>query len=691
MSRYSRYAPQSPLDPRSYYDGGRALTQAEVERSERLARITRVFTKIDRVLVGEKVSVTLATNGPAPAWSDGKTVTLNASEISDLDLSGMVNIHGLNYHEVCHLLYTPRVGSDLTMWVLDRNLMAAYNMLEDQRIETLFVGRNPAVAPYLSAVILRWLGDDSNKVASNYILVRGRRYLDVSVRAAFRRAFIAPDLIPAIESIVDEYRLLVFPRDVERAKVLIQRFQNEILDRLPQMPTSHCEGAGSTSAGRPVGGKEQEKDAASAASQQSQDERDQEPQQSEDKSDETDEQSGEGAGESDETDGEGGDEAGSGKGDGTDEGEDGESESGAGAGDEAGESGQGAGEGESSNNSGAQGQSAGKSKGSESEPQATDGLESGDNAGGAGEAGQSVEQAIREAMESVLNNEQVRSEMDSRSKSLRKGMTDGWFQSEIEKGSFPSTTPTATLLNSEKKFRQELRRLAEDCEPGWEYETPAGRLNVRRVMRGCDVKEAFDRWSEGNEGADLEVFIGVDASGSMNRGIGKNAYSWDSARGSQAADETLWILASALKGMGADVTATAFGSESYTVYSRDDKVGKAVLNVNHSGGTDALPVLEEAERLFRASTRKNRLLIMVTDGDWSSTAACDETMRRIEALGVLSAVAYIDTNGSGVENAFARYGHGAQVFGGVEQASDLTAWGKALVTATIKRFGAPTR
>jgi len=151
-------------------------------------------------------------------------------------------------------------------------------------------------------------------------------------------------------------------------------------------------------------------------------------------------------------------------------------------------------------------------------------------------------------------------------------------------------------------------------------------------------------------------------------------------------------MASALKGIGADVTAVAFGSESQTIYSREDKVSKQVLSVNHGGGTDALPALEEAERLFRASNRKNKLLIMVTDGEWSDTQSCDATLRRIEALGVLSAVAYIDTNGQGVEGdrVYKRYGHGAQVFGGVGKSSDLLPWGKALVKATIKRFGAPT-
>lgn len=668
------------LDPRGAYDQ-RALTPEEVLRSERLARITRVFTKIDRVLVGEKIDVTLATKGPAPAWSDGKTVTFNTAEINDLDLAGMVNIHGLNYHEVCHLLYTPRMGSELTTWVLGKGLMYAYNALEDQRIETLLVGRHPATAPYLSAVILRWLAEDARKIAYNYTLVRGRRYLPVEVRSAFRKAFVDQSLIPAIESIVDEYRLLAFPRDNERAKVLIQRFQTEVLDWLPQTPTDSCKASTNTSAGRPVGGQEQEKDSNSAKQQdsESKDEKDSEPSEPKDK------------GEQDEGEG---DEAG--QGEGGDEGEDGEGQSASGAGEageQAGQDGRGEGQqGQSSKSAGGQSQGGeGESDESDADPESFGG-----GAGGAGEAGdaRSPLDVLKDALEDIHNDQQVQSEMDSRSKSISKPMRDGWFKSDLEKPVWAGTPANASLTNNAKKFQQELRRLREDCEPGWETDQPSGRLSVRRAMQGVDPKEAFDRWTEGNEGADLEVVVLVDASGSMCRRVGGGGSFWgtEANSGAQTADEALWVLTTALKGIGADVTAIAFGSQSFTIYSRDEeKVGKKVLSVNHGGGTDTLPALEEAERIFRSSQRRNRLIIILTDGDWSQAPACDETLRRIEGLGVLSAVAYIDTDGFDVSKAFPRYGHGAQVFGGVSKASDLLPWGKALVTATIKRFGAPAR
>ena len=646
---------------RSYYNQ-RALTLEEVEREERLARIGRIFQKMARVLTGNsKVEVHLAESGPAAAWSDGRNITLNKGMIDNMDIDAMVQLHGLLYHEMSHLLYTPRIGNGLTDWAIRSGHKMAYNILEDQRIETLLVGRHPSVAPYLSAVILRWLATDQNQIQSNYILVRGRRYLDVSIRQAFRDAFLAPALIPAIESIVDEYHTLVFPRDEARARVLIERFRTEVLNKVPQQPQHGCEGASSTKSGTPSNEKDQEKDSKSAQSQPSEDEQDepQEPSTGEDEGSEGDESEGsesgegEGSGESDEQ--------------GPSEGKDGK---GKGQQDADGE---------------------GQQKGAKGE-----GKGSGSGAGaGSGSKNPVTKaaEAVAKALEDISSSAEVQAEMNARRRAVQNGGNDGWFESQLPNGWFKGSRPAASLVAAEKKFRQVLRRLAEDCDPGWERETSSGRLNIRRAMAGADPSEAFDRWAEGNEGADLEVFIGVDSSGSMCSAVGKGA---EAKSADEVASEVTWVLTKALKEMGADVTVVTFGNISEVVYTREDTGRvKEVRQIQGWGGTDALPALEEAERIFRSSRRKNRLLIMVTDGSWSQVQACDVTMRRIEDLGVLSAVAFLDTNGGRykrtTEQDFQDYGHAAQVFGSTKSGAELASWGKALVTATIKRFGGPTR
>ena len=667
---------------RGYYNQ-RALTLEEVEREERLARIGRIFQKMARVLTGNsKVEVHLAESGPAAAWSDGRNITLNKGMIDNMDIDAMVQLHGLLYHEMSHLLYTPRIGNGLTDWAIRSGHKMAYNILEDQRIETLLVGRHPSVAPYLSAVILRWLATDQNQIQSNYILVRGRRYLDVSIRQAFRDAFLAPALIPAIESIVDEYRTLVFPRDEARARVLIERFKTEVLSKMPQQPQHGCEGASNTRSGAAQSEKDQEKDSKSAQSQPSEDEQDepQEPSTGEDEGSEGDESEGSESGEGDE-DGEG---EGSGESD-----EQGPSED---------KDGKGKGQ-QDADGEGQQKGAKGEGKGSQekSDPSTEQSEGKGGSGAGAGSGSKNpvtkAAEAITKGLEDISSSAEVQADMNARRRAVQNGGNDGWFESQLPKGSFGGSHPAASLVSAEKKFRQVLRRLAEDCDPGWERETSSGRLNIRRAMAGADPSEAFDRWAEGNEGADLEVFIGVDSSGSMCSAVGKGA---EAQSADEVASNVTWVLTKALKEMGADVTVVTFGNTSEVVYSREDTGRvKEVRKIQGWGGTDALPALEEAERLFRSSRRKNRLLVMVTDGSWSQEHACDETMRRIEGLGVLSAVAFLDTNGGRYkttpEQDFNNYGHAAQVFGSTKSGAELAAWGKALVTATIKRFGGPTR
>jgi hypothetical protein len=233
--------------------------------------------------------VNVVNQGPAPAWSDGATITFNASEIQDMDLETLTQVTGLNYHELCHQLYTPRKGTEMVKWVIENQLMESMNILEDQRIETLFTARYPSVIPYLSSTCARWLSEDESDVSGTYLAIRGRRYLPVEVREAYRDEFAFPELIPTLARIIDEYRLLVFPRDYERAKELIQQFNDYvlqptgILDQIRAQVSAYnynpedggctlggptgCGGRAPMAKGRPEPGKAQERDAARAKGQ----------------------------------------------------------------------------------------------------------------------------------------------------------------------------------------------------------------------------------------------------------------------------------------------------------------------------------------------------------------------------------------------------------------------------------------
>jgi hypothetical protein len=250
------------FDNNRYYE---ARAEEEQERAVRLNALCRVYEQADRVLTGDPVIVNVVPDGPAPAWSDGASIYINLNEIEDMDLETLTQVNGLNYHELAHHLYTPRKGTDLVKWVVDNQYFQAFNILEDQRIETLLTGRYPSIAPYLTATVARWLGA-SEDINGNYVCIRGRRYLPVEIRQAFRDEFAFPELIPAIIDIVDEYRLLAFPQGYERAKELVERFYKEVclpMGMLPEMDggPNKCGERSPTAKGRPEPGKAQEKDA----------------------------------------------------------------------------------------------------------------------------------------------------------------------------------------------------------------------------------------------------------------------------------------------------------------------------------------------------------------------------------------------------------------------------------------------
>jgi hypothetical protein len=258
---------QEELNDSSYY--GEARDEDVQERSLRLNALCRVYEQADRVLTGDPVLVHVMPDGPAPAWSDGAAIYINVSQIEDMDLETLTQVNGLNYHELCHHLYTPRKGTTLVQWIQEQNYFQAFNILEDQRIETLFVARYPSVAPYLTATVARWLGG-SEDTGGNYLCIRGRRYLPVDIRQAFRDEFAFPELIPNIIDIVDKYRLLAFPKDYEVAKDLVKRLHEEVL--VPMGLDGQQFGGGPNGCGerapvgkgRPEPGKAQEKDAARA-------------------------------------------------------------------------------------------------------------------------------------------------------------------------------------------------------------------------------------------------------------------------------------------------------------------------------------------------------------------------------------------------------------------------------------------
>lgn len=597
-------------------------------RSVRLNALCRVYEQADRVLSGDPVIINVVEDGPAPAWSDGQSITFNASEIEDMDLETLTQVNGLNYHELAHHLYTPRRGTTFMKWVIDNNYMESANMLEDQRIETLLVARYPSIAPYLTATIARWLSTTPDEAAGNYMLVRGRRYLPIEIRQAFRDMFAKPELVPVIADIVDQYRVLAFPRDYGKAQDLIKRWNDEVLQKLdfPKMPQgpNGCSSRDPVGKGRPEPGKAQEKDAQRAGNM--------------GKAESTQVMSKPKP--------------------------------------------------STNTNNPPQPKTAEEALAlRELAQQSQDGKETPEGVPQAGTGHieslggipNNIQDLLEDTIQSVLERKDVQQDIKTKQKVIVGG--DGKHDDVIKKGKFDKTMVPSESVVLYRKFARELERLRDECEPMWHREEASGKLNVQRAIRGCEIDEAFDRWDEGSDGADVEAVIMVDRSGSMS-----------SNRNDMHASIACWTIKRALEQIGAPVTVYAFDDKAELAYGRNELADRVHYKfIYGNGGTNPYSTLLAAEQLLMSSRKKNKMLFMITDGAFDSNKN-DEVIERISKRGILTVMTlimddldmkYYETRGTDEKS----WRHGTEVYGRIKTARDLLPFAKSVVMGAIKKRG----
>jgi len=637
-------------------EGQQEEVSAEMqERIVRLNTLSRIYELTNRVLTGDPVVVHIAPDGPAPAWSDGQSITFNAQQINETDLETLTQITGLNFHELSHHMYTPRKGTDMVKWILDNGYFQAFNMLEDQRIETLMVGRYPAVVPFLQATILRWLANTPQDLKGNYMLVRGRRYLPVKIRERFRDEFAQPELIPTIIEIADEYRTLAFPRDYKRGQELVERWHKEVLspwqDNLPQGPGG-CTGRSPVQKGRPEPGKQQEEDSAG----------------------------GEGIGQA-----EGEFKPPEGRSEGQGQGKADQDAKGGGETDEVAplvkedRSTQGAEVGEDDTESDTNSGGTPKSKvGNGHAPSAHQSQE----------LPEDLAEQINQSIQDVLNSREVQRDVRTKQKVLNGG--DGRHSETIRIGKFSETDVPIEAIKHARRFAQELQRLRDDSEPTWQREVPSGRVNVQRVIRGCELDQAFDRWDEGNDSTDIEAVILIDRSGSMRTGSND-----------VKASIACWTIKRALHDIDAPVTVYAFDDKAEVAYKRDEKPARNKFKyINGSGGTEPYDALTAAERLFTASRKNNKILFIISDGIFDVNRN-DEVIERLNRRGILTALCLITDDSTvaqyrKIAESYREQGHlelarqyelehNAEIFSTVRTAADLIPFARSVVAGAIKK------
>ena len=637
---------------------GVTKTEKAQLRALQLSAMSRVYEGADRILTGDPVNVHVVQDGPAVTWSDGENIYINEKHIGEMTMETLTQLSGLNYHELAHHFYTPREGTTLVKSVIAQDLYTAFNILEDQRIESLLCARYPSIMPYLQAAALVWLTGSEDMAFTNYPLIAGRRHIDVKIREAFRDLFYKPELIPDIQRITNEYRCLAFPRDYKRAEALIKEFHELVISQMdipPMCGLGNCDTRLPIKKGRPEPGKAQERDGKVAANQGKREseyiaKEPAEPTQTPPHG--TPSPYGE---------------PGEGKGEGN------------------GPIGYDPGPERSDDTSSTADEQLAKREEKFNEtdtPKAQHGRGHVESKGG---LPKDLKETMNNSLQSIYNRKEVIKDIKRKQNIIVHG-DENWDE-DNPLGKFESTTVPPEALLDYRKFANELRKLKDEAEPGWERETVSGKLNVLRVMRGAEIDKAFDRWTDGDDSTDIEAVILVDRSGSMS-----------SDRNDKKASIACWTIKRALESIDCPVTVYAFDDKNEVAYTKHTKAERTKYKfIFGNGGTDPHVSLLQAEKNFMMSQRANKMMFIITDGFFDSNKNND-VIKRLSKRGVLTTLvlimsdsdytSYTEQNAAAIANGDTpRYDldHGAELFARVKSGKDLLQLAKAVVVGAIRK------
>lgn len=558
---------------------------------KKIDRFTQVFTRVNSVLTLRPVRVkTEHSHRSAPAWSTADTVTFNSRLIGELrEPKDIAMIRGLDLHEVAHILYTPRTGSEIWQWVEDKGYFNVFNLLEDQRIETLLVGRYPSVAAWLRATMAKFL-IETEYFDTSYPLLRGRRYLPVEIRKASRQAYKHQEKVNDIARVIDDYRTVVFPRDTERAKELIAEM-SDLLTEQPEEGTGDEGGCGGTViiVPNPFGHGDRPAEGMPSSTSRPASEREQDADRSRPEAgeDDLDENLDEGTSERS---------------------EEGEGDEGTGAGNSS----------------------------------ATDPSTASEESSPSSQAGNSGDQIFRDMLKDLLDEvlEQQSEQIEDIVRQIA-GLPSlqSTNASEPKRSRQDNREVAPATLAAARDFGRELLRLRTAHDPSWLRGVDSGRLIPLRAGRGDDPETVFDRFSRGREDAtDIECVILLDVSGSMGGRKGEEAY------------QAMYAIKRAMDKIEASTTVVTFASSASTLYRADEKADLHVRYGGIGGGTDPMDAVRYATRVLAETERAIRLFIVITDGEWYQAEEADNLIRKMRLAGVLTSFAYISHYGEKPES-----------------------------------------
>jgi hypothetical protein len=604
--------------------------------------LLELFARSNSILAGQTVNCVLSAETPI-ACTDGETVYFNPQVIKKALIgadSGKLNvktsinqlarIRGVNLHELAHILYSPRKGqlpwneveklqreinadSALSNKFIQVPAFRLWNLLEDLRIESLFSTQYRNSIPYFSKTVSEiLLGDPTASAHMFHLWLYGRKYFSADVRSEARKVFIEMNNVSDVdialwESLIDEYRSFVFPKDARRIAPLLLQFMELWVKYFPHndLPES---GTGPDNQG---GHGERRNGGSPSASAQrdAQARREETEQEWEDAEADSDDGSSNDSDSDSDSD--------------SDNGSDDDD-----ADDDA-------------------GNSAGNSSGKEETPDSDSG-----DAGSAGSGTQSSDGPSTPSQPDDLLKRKLESELaDSIGKTIEdsketlkqvlyradKLKTDALFKNVEE--AVERVVPSPRFKAVSNALNTALRQLRSDNDSMWERGVPTGRLNIGLAI-DSEAQETdanvFDRWNDsGDDAPRVELVILLDQSSSMRTQVPPH-YSSGLKSVMEEASASMWAIKHACQQNEIPCTVVGYSAphETRVLCRANDRVPNTAGIYTSKSFTDPSVALKIAHSIFSMSDATNKILVSISDGEWSITSEDINTIRAIHGLDV---------------------------------------------------------
>jgi hypothetical protein len=579
----------------------------------------------------------------------------------------LASMKGLNYHELSHILWSPRNETPFMQRIIpnqygsDRSTFQAWNLIEDQRIDTLFTTRYRSSVPYYRHTISKFLIETAARQEVVYLYIAGRQFIPSEIRKHYRRLF-ANEFGAAVaqeaRNLIMAYRKINHPTDDDQAVKLVEAFKAlmqrlGILNEVNEFQPDQGHKADSEEGTQPD---EQQPAPPSTPTDDIEDSEDDEEEEGNDGSgtndgddDDEEEEEEEGDGGADEGDDDSDEDAdeGDGEGSGT-ESDDSDEDSNDGEGE--GEGGEGEGETDDTDEGAEDGTTAG-------------------NSSGAGETESTLsDRAVEKMIQKVFDDswEDIGSDIESVIDSLD-ASTGGQIQLVGSSGVCPTSEVDDAAIGIVRNITTELQRMNNDMESAWDAGSPVGRFNLTSYINRSDVADfdIWDQWVEGIEdetGADAIILL--DQSTSMETGklIGP-------------ASRAVWTMREAFKNL--DISSAVWGFSNEGEVNELD--GEGVEHNSYTypiyptiAGTHATKALQSATVALATSDKPNQILIIITDGVWHDQHAAREAIKEMNDNGVITSLFYLEDLSSPVVNVSGEVNsHGCRYAASIDDPMDM--------------------